>query len=194
MRRALTVLLWADAWATLAVGMIGPIYAIFVEEIGGDILDASWAYFAFMLTSGIMLYLVGHWEDRVKHKEQLIIAGYALSSVGILSYLFVHSQFTLIITQVLLGLSEAILVPSYDAVYSHYLDKDSGASEWGDWEAMRYVVTALAALLGGFIADAFGFRTLFVVMFLFSLLSIPTSMLLLNGRRWLATPIKGVWR
>lgn len=55
MKRGLRFLLIADTWATLAIGMLGPIYAIFVEEIGGDLLDASWAYFAFMITSGILM-------------------------------------------------------------------------------------------------------------------------------------------
>ncbi len=65
MKRGLYFLLASDAWANLALGMLGPIYAIFVEQIGGDILDASWAYFAFTFTSGIMIYIVGRWEDYI---------------------------------------------------------------------------------------------------------------------------------
>lgn len=41
MKKGIKVLLISDAWINLAVGMIGPIYAIFVDEIGGGILDAS---------------------------------------------------------------------------------------------------------------------------------------------------------
>ena len=54
MKKGLKFLVLSDAWATLALGMIGPIYAIFVEQIGGDILDASWAYFAFTMTTGVV--------------------------------------------------------------------------------------------------------------------------------------------
>lgn len=174
MKRTLRILLFADVWATLAVGMIGPIYAIFVQEIGGDVLDASWAYFAFMITSGVVMYLISHWEDHVKHKERLVLLGYGLSSLGLFSYIFVESQWHLIVTQCILGLAEAVLVPSYDALYSRSLTKNAEASEWGDWEAMRYLVTAVAALAGGYIADAFGFRILFIVMFAISLISLPT--------------------
>lgn len=78
MKRGIKFLLLSDTWVTLALGMIGPIYAIFVEDIGGDILDASWAYFAFMITSGVVMYLISHWEDRVKHKEKLVTLGYCL--------------------------------------------------------------------------------------------------------------------
>ena len=103
MKKGLKILLFADMWATLGLGMIGPIYAIFVQKIGGDLLDASWAYFAFMLTSGVVMYLIGHWEDRAKHKETLVTIGYVLATLGCLSYIFVNSQATLMVTLIFLG-------------------------------------------------------------------------------------------
>lgn len=187
MKKGLKILLLADMWATLAIGMIGPIYAIFVEEIGGDVLDASWAYFAFMITSGVIMYLISHWEDRVKHKEKLVIIGYSLSAIGFLSYYFVNSQMSLIITQIILGLSEAILIPAYDAMYSGYLDKNKEASEWGDWESMRYIVTAISAIIGGYIVHAYNFKVLFLVMFGTSIFSIITSVWLFKTKKYLNT-------
>ncbi len=175
MRKGLKFLLHMDAWATLAMGMLGPIYAIFVEEIGGDILDASWAYFAFMLTTGVVMFFVGRWEDKVKHKEKLITLGYALSALGALAYFFVNSQFDLVITQIIVGLSEAVLIPAYGAMYTEFIDRNKVASEWADWDAMRYSITAFAALLGGYIANNFGFRTLFLFMFIASIISVVSS-------------------
>ncbi|MBT3297340.1 MFS transporter [archaeon] len=186
MKKGIKVLLLSDTWATLGLGMIGPIYAIFVENIGGDILDASWAYFAFLISSGIVMYLISHWEDRVKHKERLITLGYCLASLGALSYYFVDSQLTLVMTQIILGLSEAVLVPAYDALYSKYLTKHNVASEWGNWESMRYIVTAGSVLIGGYLAYHFGFKFLFLVMFGISLLSVFSSLYLYKGKKFLS--------
>ena len=185
MRKGTKILLFSDTWATLALGMIGPIYAIFVQKIGGDILDASWAYFAFMITSGVVMYLIGKWEDKVKHKEKLVVGGYMLTSVGAFSYIFVDSQFTLVLTEVILGLGEALLIPAFDALYSDFLDKKEEASEWGAEESMIYAVTAIAALLGGYIASTFGFTTVFVVMFFISLVSVFSSINLLRKKKYL---------
>jgi len=182
-KRGLKVLLFSDAFINLALGMIGPIYAIFVEKIGGDILDASWAYFTYMFTAGFVMYLISKWEDRSKHKEKLIILGYALTSVGCLSYIFVYNQMTLFTTQVILGISIAILNPAFDSLYSHYVIKNEEASDWGVWEAMSYVVTAVAAIIGGYVADFFGFRTLFIIMFVISLVGIVKSLELFKSKK-----------
>ena len=73
MKRILKLLLLADGWVSLALGMLGPIYALFVQDIGGDLLDASTAYFIFMITTGLAIFLISKWEDKAKHKEKLRI-------------------------------------------------------------------------------------------------------------------------
>ena len=183
MKRGIKILLIADAFMTLALGMLGPIYAIFVERIGGDLLDASWAYFTFMLTSGIVMYLISRWENHIKHKEKLIFSGYLLAAIGCLSYYFVYNQTTLLLTQVILGFAMAILSPAFDAVYAHYINKKREASDWGAWESMGYLVTALAALSGGYIANFYGFKILFLIMFFISLLGAFYSLRLFGRKK-----------
>lgn len=179
MKRGIKLLLLTDLWATLALGMIGPIYAIFVEDIGGNIMDAGWAYAAFMITSGIMLYVLGKWEDHIKHKEKLLVLGYSLVAVGCLSYYFVDSQAMLVMTQIILGFAEAVQLPAADALYAKHTSRKHAASEWGSWEAMWYVATGVAAVIGSFIATVMGFKTLFLVMFAVSLLSVVFAFRLL---------------
>lgn len=178
-------LLIADAWANLGIGMIGPIWTIFVEKVGGDILDAGFAYFVFLLTSGVVMYLISKWEDHVKHKEKLIVISYFLFAIGCFSYLFVHDKTTLLIPQVILGVATAILCPVFDAIYSSYIIKKEETSDWGTWEAMAYIVTAFAALLGSYLANEFGFRILFLFMFLASLIAALVSIGLFRNKKYL---------
>ncbi|PIT92954.1 MAG: hypothetical protein COU06_02540 [Candidatus Harrisonbacteria bacterium CG10_big_fil_rev_8_21_14_0_10_38_8] len=185
MKKGLKFLLWSDAWANLALGMLGPIYAIFIEEIGGDILDASWAYFVFMITAGIVMYLVSNWEDSVQHKEKLVSFGYSLTAVGCLGYFFVDSQTGLLIVQIILGLSMAFLSPAFDALYSHYVIKNQEASDWGKWEAMGYIVTAVAAVIGGYIVHIFGFKILFLAMFTAAVIGTLISLFLFKKEEFL---------
>ncbi len=185
MKNGLKVLIIADAFADLSLAMIGPIYAIFVAQIGGDILDVGWAFFTFTFTSGVVLYLMGKWEDRIKHKEKLVIIGYAVLSVGAGLYLFVDSKLTLFITQTVLGFGLALVSPAFDALYSHFIKSNKEASEWGLWEAMGYIVSAFGALLGAYAVKFYGFKIFFIIMFAISLVGTMASLFLLKGEEYL---------
>lgn len=187
MNKGIKFLLIADSFYNLALGMIGPIYAIFVEKIGGDILDASWAYFVYMISSGIIIYLISKWENKVKHKEKLVSIGYFLTSVGCFFYIFVYNQPTLLITQVILGIATAFLNPAFDATYSHYVNKKEETSEWGSWESLQYIVIAIAAVIGGYMANIFGFKILFSFMFVTSFIGAIISLNLFKDKRYLTS-------
>jgi len=165
MNRTLKILLLTDACFIFAAGLFGPIYAIFVEGIGGDLLDAGWAAAAFMLAAGVVVFLLSRWENRVHHFEPMIIGGYAIRTVAIFGYIFVADAWHLMVVQIILGLGEALTIPAYDALFTTHIDKGQEASRWGDWEAMAYIVTALSAVIGASIATAFGFQTMFIAMF-----------------------------
>ena len=175
MNRVLKYLLVAEGFWMLAAGLFGPIYAIFVIRIGGNILEAGAAYAAFSLAAAIMVFIISRWEDHVRHKEKLIVIGHTIGAVGILGYLFVASPAHLFIVQIMLGVAEAISLPAFDGIYSRHLDRGRFASEWGMYETMDYLVAGVSAGVGGLIASMFGFQVLFMSMFVLSLVSIAVS-------------------
>jgi len=183
MQRELKILLSASGLSILAAGFFGPIYAVFVEEIGGGILTAGTAYSVFAIAAGLLIFFISRWEDSVKHKEKLVVAGYAISSIGFLGYLLIRNPFDLFIVQAIFGISIAIRIPAFDGLYSKHLDKGKFASEWGLWESMNYLLLGISAAAGSFIASIYGFRTLFWAMLVLSLFSLFASALLLGKKK-----------
>jgi MFS family permease len=80
-------------------GMFGPLFAVFSQRVGGDILDITSAWAAYLIATGIFIVIIGRLSDRVS-KEKLLVAGYALNAVFTFSYLLVHSQASLLAVQV----------------------------------------------------------------------------------------------
>lgn len=160
----LRILLITNSLVLLAGGMIGPIYALFVEDIGGDLLDASFAGAAFALAAGITTFISGKYTDRHDHKEMIVVLGYIVMGAGFFLYTMVNSMFMLLIVQVIIGFGEAIYLPAFDAVYSKHLDHNKEGQQWGAWESMYYFATAIGAAAGGYIVVYSGFNPMFVLM------------------------------
>ncbi len=180
MNKILKTLLRIDFLSIFSLGLLGPIYAIYVFQIGGDILEVSGAWAAYLFTIAIVMYIMGKLGGRQKFQNYFIISGYGIRSIGIIGYLFVTNPFTLFLVQVMIGIGAAVSTPAYDSIYSSNLDKGKYASEWGVWESMNNVSLGLSALAGGAIASFFGFNALFIAMFAISLIATAYSLRLLK--------------
>lgn len=148
----------------LAGAMIGPIYALFVEQVGGDLMDASIAGGLFALSAGFVSLIFGRLSDRTKNSTWVITLGYALIAFGFFLYLFVDSVLFLFIVQIIIGTGEAIYSPAFDKLYSLHVDKKRSGTQWGAWESMNYFTIAIGAFVGGLIVNRFGFEVVFLVM------------------------------
>ena len=81
LNRAARILLGTNAMILLAGAMLGPIYALFVEDIGGDLLDASIAWAVFALAAGFTTLITGKYADKIKESELILVLGYVWSKV-----------------------------------------------------------------------------------------------------------------
>jgi MFS family permease len=165
MKRELKILNTVSALFVFSSGLLGPIYAIFVQRIGGDLIAAGSAYAAFAIVSGVLIFFISKWEERIHHQEKIMVAGFAMGCIGFLGYIFVQNPLQLLMVQIVIGIAYAVRAPVWDSLYSRNLDEGRFTSEWGVWESMNLVVLGASAAIGGMVAETFGFATLFVAMF-----------------------------
>jgi len=121
--KALRILLLTNGIILISGAMLGPIYALFVEEIGGSLLDVSLMAGIFAIVAGITSLVSGKYADKLKHPERIVAIGYAIIGSGFIGYIFVKSIIVLFIIQAFIGFGEAFYSPAYDAVYSKHLAK-----------------------------------------------------------------------
>ncbi len=162
--RQIRLLLVLNTLVLTAVEMIGPIYALFVEEIGGGVLEAGFTAAFFALSGAATTVLTGKYLDRKKDKKLILAIGYALLGVGSLMFLLVNNIYLLFAVQVILGFAEAISLPAFDALFSHYIASRKEGMEWGSLEAGEYIAEFLGGVVGGIVAYLFGFKGVFILM------------------------------
>ena len=169
--RATRVLIVTNGLILLSAAMLGPFYAMFVEKIGGDILEAGVAFGIFAFVAGVATLISSRFADSTARDERILSLGYLLVGLGFFFYLFVDSVKELFLVQILIGLGEAIYAPAFDKLFSLHLTAMKMARQWGAWEANYYFMLGLGAMVGGAIINYFGFAFMFAIMGVLSLTS-----------------------
>lgn len=176
-------ILYISSWLSwFAASLFGPIYAIFVQEIGGDLLDAGMAYAVFSIAMGLFTLVMGKLEQRTFDRRKALVWGYALLMGTTLAYLSIQNPYQLFIVQAFMGVGAAINYPAWDALFSRAVEKGKESIEWGTQEGGMQIVAGIAAILGSFVAVTFGFEVLFLAMAFIQSLSIAAALSLFRKK------------
>ncbi|MBN2330604.1 MAG: MFS transporter [Candidatus Aenigmarchaeota archaeon] len=183
MSGAMRIFMTAETMVFFAGGLLGPLYAVFVEDIGGDVLTVGASWSLFMLLSGIGLLISGRLVDRMRSEKPVIMAAHLLHALGFLGYLLVSSPVHLFAVQVLLGIATAISYPSRESWFTRFIDNDKIAFQWATWEATYSITVAAASIIGALVVSVLGFSALFVSMSALAFAGLIVSAFIPEGRR-----------
>ncbi len=184
MNKYLKVLLLGSYIWYLGEGLFGPLYAVFAEQVGGDILDLTGAYAVYLIVTGIASITVGRIADNKSYAKYLMLFGYFLNAAGTFAYLLVDSPIDLFAVQATLGIANALATPTWMEMYASHVDKKFMGREWGFSEGGPSIIMGIAIVIGGFIVNEFSFNLLFVVMGCIQVLAfLAQSLILLIGKK-----------
>ncbi len=164
-------LLIADIIWFFGEGLFGPLFAVFAGRIGGDILEISWAWAAYLIVCGVLIMFIGKFSDKL-NKRKLMFAGYVLNAILTFGYLLVDSPMKLLFMQAGLGIAAAMATPTWDALYAQYEDKRKAGLTWGLADGASQLFTGIAVVLGGIIVTFFSFDALFILMGIVQVISV----------------------
>jgi hypothetical protein len=158
------VLVSAFTLSMFAEGVILPIYAVFVQRIGGNILDAGNAMGIFLITQGAFTVAIHRLRWSARARVVLMVAGWTIWLAGIASYLLISNILMLFVTQILTAAGNALADPAFDQELADHTDQNLKEYEWGLWEGSKDLIDGVAAIIGAFIAQRLGFRVLIFSM------------------------------
>jgi len=168
---ALIVLLIVSGVFSFAFNMLSPIFAIFVEKIGGNLTTASNASAIFLAVYGLLTFIASKYENDLKEKELAIIWSQVILGLGYLLYFFCNGAAMLYLIQVILGIAEALYWPAFHALYAAHTDSKKSFTQWGFYDGLAYLFPSVGAALGGWLVAAYGFGSIFLVMAILSFLN-----------------------
>jgi EmrB/QacA subfamily drug resistance transporter len=132
------------------------------RDLGGGLGALQWVVNGYLLTFASLILLGGSAGDRFGRRRAFMIGlvGFALASVACG---LAPSAAWLVAGRVMQGAAAALLVPmSLAIIGAAYTGRKRGAAI-GTWAAAGAVTTALGPLLGGWLVDAVGWRSIFFI-------------------------------
>jgi MFS family permease len=159
-------LLASSLIANFADSLFGPLYAVYVQNIGGDILDVGNTMALYSIMTGILIILFGKLSDHGR-KELYATMGFALSAVGTLGYVIIATPLQLYFLQIVFAISTALLSAPFSALFAEHIEKSKAGLLWALEGGGSKIIFGIGLLLGTFITYRFGFVTVFVIVFLF---------------------------
>lgn len=163
MKQEEKILLWGASFWWFGEGLFGPLFAIFAGRIGGNVLDITWAWAIYLVTTGVLEVFVGKISDRIGHAKLMVI-GYSLNAIFTFCYLLIHTPAGLFLVEAGLGIALALADPTWDALYAKFEDRKRAGFIWGLEHGTEEIITAVSILIGGVIITYFSFTALFIIM------------------------------
>lgn len=177
------LLVGSNLWY-LGEGMLGPLFAVYSQRLGGNILDLSWAWAMYLIVTGTLVSVVGHYSDQAWFdKAKVLVAGYALNALCTFAYLFVTDTRGILLVQAGLGVASALSSPTWSSLFSFYEDKKKSGKAWGLANGQARLMNGIAVLIGGVVVEKFSFSLLFFVMGCVQIIATLFQARLLSARR-----------
>jgi len=172
MNPKLKVVLISNSIFVFAGSLLVPLYVLLVSKQGGNIGLAGVLFGLPFLSSFLTGTFVIFLKDNKLLNRELLQLNFLIRGFTWLILVFIQVIPVLVLTQLLIGISEAIGSPAFNSLVSENLDDKRHIREWGIWELIKNPLVFLASAISGFIVIIWGFKMLFLVMSLLAFLSL----------------------
>jgi MFS transporter, DHA2 family, multidrug resistance protein len=184
----------ANRWAVLGIIMMGTFMAILDSSIvnvalphmmssfGVDRDQIEWVSTGFMLTSAVVMPLAGWLTSRISYKA-LYLGSLAIFTAGSLLCALAWSYESLVAARVLQALGGGAIQPIGMAIVAELFDPHERGRALGIWGTGIMAGPALGPTLGGYLTDAFSWRTIFSVNLPFGVITLLAGMIIMRPLR-----------
>lgn len=171
MHNIIRTLLIATFIANFAEGLYTPVYAAYVEELGGNVVDAGLSWSITLIVFGGLAIILSRAQAHSNNKLWYLVIGYLLSALSSALFAVARSPEMLYLVQFIRGFSWAMVSPVWDSFFSKYVDKRRATLEWGYYEGGWSIAMGVGSAVGGILLAFSSFQTLFFASFLLNVFS-----------------------
>ena len=184
----------ANRWGVLGIIMLGTFMAVLDSSIvnvalphmmstfGVDREQIEWVATGFMMASAVVMPFTGWLTHRVSYKA-LYLSGLLLFTTASAACAMAWSYETLIAARILQGIGGGAMQPIGMAIVAELFEPHERGRALGIWGMGIMAGPAIGPTLGGYLTDAFSWRTIFSINLPFGALTLIAGMIVMRPLR-----------
>jgi MFS family permease len=166
MTRFSKTLLYTDLLMTTSLGLFLPFLAVIIlhDVLDATILQVGYAIAFYAIAKAIAQLIVTRYvgEDlELKRQIKVLTIGSILITIVPIGYMFISDMKYVYVLQAVWGIGEALLAPAWFSLFNKSLTQGKEGKAWAWRETLALFVAAIAAIVGGAIAQYENYRLIF---------------------------------
>lgn len=165
MNPIIKILIFADFFVFSGLGLINPIFAVFIKEDlqGATLASVGLAATIFLIVKAFLQIPIARFTDREKASLRefwTLIVGQGIIAVVPFMYLLIDNVEELYLVQAFYGFGAALAFPGFMAIFTKFGDHEKAAFSWSLHSTVVLLSMAAAASIGGYVGEHYGFQVL----------------------------------
>lgn len=141
------------------------------KEMNASAIALGWVISSFILSSAVFLLPFGHLAD-IKGRKKIFSLGILLFTISTFLIIFSNSITSLIILRVFQGLASAMIFGTSLAIITSVFEPGERGKAMGINITAVYLGLSLGPVIGGLLTQYFGWRSIFVFLVPFGIISL----------------------
>ncbi|RJQ14226.1 MFS transporter [Candidatus Parcubacteria bacterium] len=186
MNRVIWILIVSSFLINSGFGFIHPIFAVFVIQniAGGTLAIVGIATAVFWIIKAIIQIPVARFLDKTPGETDdamALVVGHLLVGIAAFLYLLAKTPSHVFLIELLFAAGAGISVPAHYGIFTRHIDHFKESFEWSINSSLSLGLgTGVAGAIGGIIANAYGFNSVFIAAGIFAIASGIVIIPLLN--------------
>jgi MFS family permease len=158
----LLLFLFAMILANIGGAMYDPILPLYLQQLDASISDVGWFFTLSRILPLAMLILGGYISDSLGRLRSIAMGSIA----GVFTYVALILAPTwqwVLLASMFSAITSALIMPSFPAFIAEHSTESNRARVFGISETLFIVVLVVGPPLGGWLAQSYGFKQMFIV-------------------------------
>jgi MFS family permease len=163
-RKEWLALLLSNILVSIGIGMITPIYLIYISQKFGDVSLFFNSYGIFAISLAVFEFVAGYLAD-IHGPKKILLSGILMSSLTSLGYMLVSSALQVYVLEISSALSTSLQTPALNTLISSFSSERKRGRSFGLFNSFSNFFYGTASVISGILIGYFGMNAIFLVSF-----------------------------